>query len=287
MSYITNVHSLTDGFGETLKFVILSIFFADLTGSIFHYTPFQPTMEHNYDQDPLFLSKKESMMGFYKIFPLSNPTFFAYSPLSKFSLLHYFEMYGDRLLISPSFQKCKQVFFEGRGRPRATPYAAIHIRRMNVLDKSRSSKMIEGCDVPEYIYVQIIELIRKFDPKLEIHIFSQGSKEDFELLSSIFNIHWHLEETVESTFLDMAFADLLVVAPSALSYTAALYSNSKHIWFIQSEVFRPLPHWCPVLGYQSTRKHQFFTKTPTGRVDLHFDAKQNRFFTKEGKEFFF
>lgn len=284
-NYFTNIHSLNDGFGESLKFVLFSLFYTEYCGGEFHYTPFQKTLEHNYDQDPYFLFKKEELMRFHCVFKPANQRFYSYVPLSKFDLIHFFELNAEDLLSnSKYFQACKKEFYQDRSRPRQQAYAAIHIRRMNELDKSkRPDDMIEGCDVPDYVYNEIGKNILKMFPNMEIHIFSQGQTETPFSFPAV----WHLNESIEKTFLELAFADLLVVAPSAFSYTAALYSDAKEIWYIQS-CFRPLAHWRPVLGYVSTRdKYWFFVNTQEGKKQILFEPLKNQFFTSDGNEFYF
>lgn len=286
--YYTNIHNLQDGFGESLKFILFSIFYVEWKGGIFHYTPFQPTLAHNYDQDPLFLRKKEDLMRFSFLFPRANPTEFFYEPLSKFDLIHFFELNADNIFkYSRSFLNLKNVFFQERQRPRVQPYVAIHIRRMNNPVDSQQNKMIEGCEVPDELYQKLCFFLHKTFPQIEIHIFSQGEKEDFHLVD--IPIFWRLNEPIETTFLEMTFADILVIAPSAFSYTAALYSKSQEIWYVKS-CLRPLAHWKPILGYESTKNaYVFKTQTSDGKKDIIiFDPKRNQFFLKDsGEEFFF
>ena len=262
--YYTNIHSLTDGFGESLKFVIFSIIFVEYMSTFdshieFHYTPFQPTMEHNYDQDEEFLLKKEKMMRFLEIFPIAQHDKYNYIPLCKFTLIHFFEIIGYNMK-SSWLDICKNIFYKDKIRPRSNEYAAIHIRRMNQLDIMRKPKhgLFNGCDVPDKIYHDICYLLKEKFPNIELHVFSQGELKDFNI--PIPNLIWHLNESIETTFIEMSFADVLVVAPSALSYTAGLYSRSNNILYIQS-YFKPPLFWRPILGYVSTRdKHEFIMK---------------------------
>lgn len=282
--YYTNIHSLTDGFGESLKFVILSIMFVEQLSLVdneveFHYTPFQPTLEHNYDQDEEFLLKKEKMMRFLEVFPIVQPNKYEYIPLCKFTLLHFFEIFGYNMN-SVWFNNCKNIFFEDRIRPRPNKYAAIHIRRMNQLDLTRTSNnILNGCDVPDKIYYEICCLLKEKIPDIELHIFSQGTLQDFDIPVS--GLVWHLNEPIEKTFIEMTFADVLVIAPSALSYTAGLYSRSSNIFYIQS-YFKPLSHWIPILGYTSTRNvHEFIMRNendPTKWDRTIFDPILNKLF---------
>ena len=62
---ITNI-IYNDGFGENLKFIIYSIIYSEYMKMEFHYTPFTNLVEHNYDNDPYFLDKKENLINFNK-----------------------------------------------------------------------------------------------------------------------------------------------------------------------------------------------------------------------------
>jgi hypothetical protein len=280
MKLYTNVHSLTDGFGESLKFIIYSILYAEYNNGEFHYYPFQPTLEHNYDNDPLFLTKKEELMKFKDVFQIANTNKYKYEVMCKFTIMHFFEITGHKFIFeSKLFNKCKEIFYNTSYRNIKQKYIAIHIRRMNTLDRYRiPTTTIEGCDVPDSIYEDLCNILIEKYPEFEIHIYSQGLLSDFNIFSNnpkSEKITWHLNESIESDFCDMVFADVLVVAPSAFSYSAGLYSNSKDIYYIKS-YFKPLPTWYPIEGYMSTRDiNKYVMKTDDGWKHLVFDAEKN------------
>lgn len=286
MKFFTNFHVLHDGFGETLRFVLYSILYAEKNGLVFHYTPFQQTMEHNYENDPLFLQKKEELMRFHLLFPPVQASISYASNVSKFDLIHFFDTNIDSICHSPVLHQLRNVLTFQRTRPRPQPYAAIHIRRMNQRDKQSGIKTIEGCDVPDPIYSQVCEILHQLYPEMEIHVFSQGNQQDFTIQSPA-PIVWHLDEPIESTFLDMVFSDLLVVAPSAFSYMAGIFSQpQKEVWFIQS-CLQPLPHWKPVVGYTSTRdKYRFSFRMGDNKISLLYDPKTNLFFSPDTNQEF-
>ena len=60
-----------DGFGSQFQTIIYSVIYADLNNKKFLYTPFQ-SMEHNYDNDPDFLEKKEKVINFIGNFELNH-----------------------------------------------------------------------------------------------------------------------------------------------------------------------------------------------------------------------
>ena len=277
LQFYTNIHRLTDGFGESLKFIIFSILFVEYHKQEFHYHPFEHTLEHNYDNDSLFLLKKEEMMRFINIFPIVDYKNLEYQRLCKFTLMHFFHVIGKNYIYeSPLFKKCKDYFYHGRKRRIEEKYIAVHLRRMNTLDWSRvTDKIIQGCDVPDSIYVELCIILKKKYPDFKIHLFSQGEQNNFSIeLQNVVDV-WDLNDSVENTFYDMVFADVLVIAPSAFSYTAGLYSNSEDIYYIQSSL-TPLPKWKPITGYTSTRDiERFIMKKEEGWVDIIFDPVKN------------
>ena len=142
-------------------------------------------------------------------------------------------------------------------------HIAIHIRRMNHHDKNRlnenaNNSVLKGMDVPNNLYLDIISQLSKHysSSQLKFHIYSQGSENDFKEFQDCKNIIFHLNEKLNMTFKGLVFADVLVTAPSTLSYVAGLISNGQ-IFYIPF-CNPPLPHWNIIKGYESTRMmHEF------------------------------
>ena len=86
-------------------------------------------------------------------------------------------------------------------------------------------------------------------------IFSRGDKDDFKLFNKG-NITLHLNESLEESFIQLVYADILITAPSSLSYTAALLSNNT-IYYV--DCLNPkLPHWNIIQNYKSSKmKYKF------------------------------
>ena len=59
-----------DGFGENFKFIIYTIIYAEYLNKDFFYTPLNNKIEHNYNNDTLFVDKKEIMINLKKHYPL-------------------------------------------------------------------------------------------------------------------------------------------------------------------------------------------------------------------------
>jgi hypothetical protein len=117
---------------------------------------------------------------------------------------------------------------------------------------------IDGLDVPDDLYLTIIQQLDAAfeDRNIKFHIFSQGDVEEFSFLKDQHeNVVLHLNECLEDTFRQMVFADILVTAPSTLSYTAALLSKNT-IYYIEY-CDPPLKSWNIVQNYKSSRKHEF------------------------------
>lgn len=268
--FVTNPTKSTDGFGENFKLLIYSVMFAELHGCKFLYTPFKQ-MEHNYDMDPEYLAKKERLINFIENFELA-PEEDDMKPyvLDTFELLRFYQTNIKRCAESKSLDIIKDLFRANKTDPFDKTYmnVAIHIRRMNKEDYKRTNDpnaCLMGMDVPDDLYLTSMSQVEQIsgDRSVRIHIFSQGKPEDFEIyLKHHNNVVLHLNEDLESTFAQMVYADVLLTAPSALSYSAGLLSRGI-VFYI--EFCNPkLPHWNAVVGYKSTRaKHEFIVPMMT------------------------
>jgi len=262
VNVVTNPTKSNDGFGENFKLLIYSVMFAEQHGCKFLYTPFKQ-MEHNYDMDPEYLAKKESLINFIGNFE-QVPGEDDMKPyvLDTFELLRFYQTNIDRCAESRSLETIKELFRANKTDPFDKTYTnvAIHIRRMNKEDYNRTNdpkSVLAGMDVPDDLYLTSIAQVEQLtgDKPIRVHIFSQGKPEDFEMYRKP-NVVLHLNENLESTFTQMVYADLLLTAPSALSYSAGLLSRGT-VFYI--EFCNPkLPHWNTVVGYKSSRmKHEF------------------------------
>jgi hypothetical protein len=147
-------------------------------------------------------------------------------------------------------------------------HIAIHIRRVNPCDTVTHS----GLKVHDSVYMEIIEKITSFPESNKVfHIFSQGKEEDFECYKNKFDVKLHLNESLEDTFLGMVYADILVVAPSALSYVAGLLSQNQV--FYVSHCNPPLPSWSVIQGYKSPRMYHKFRLDST----VYFDSETGEY----------
>lgn len=222
-------------------------------------------MEHNYDMDPDYLAKKERLINFIGNFekvPDENTNKKPPYMLDTFELLRFYQTNIQRCAESRSLDQIKDLFRANKTDPFDRSYmnVAIHIRRMNKEDYNRTKNpntILAGMDVPDDLYLTSIGQIEHImgERPIIIHIFSQGKPEDFEMYVKP-NVVLHLNEDLESTFTQLVYADILLTAPSALSYSAGLISRGT-VFYI--EFCNPkLPKWITVDGYKSTRiKHEF------------------------------
>jgi len=68
--YVTNSRR-KDGFGAQFQEVIAAVIYAEIQNKKFVYTPFK-LMEHNYDNDPDFIAKKERLINFMTHFEVNT-----------------------------------------------------------------------------------------------------------------------------------------------------------------------------------------------------------------------
>ncbi len=198
---ITNL-SINDGFGSQFYTLMTTLYYADKHNLKFVYTPFEK-MEHNYDNDPDFLNKKENLINFIDNFEINYD-------LRKVSDLNLINIYGkyfqdniDDFMKSTTLKKIKKLFSKNKSSfDKNYTNIAIHIRRPNS-DDSR----LDGADTPDNVYLNIIKQFNSIKNK-KIHIYSQ-----YSLNTSLYkheDIILHIDEPIENTFIDFVYADILV-----------------------------------------------------------------------------
>jgi hypothetical protein len=229
--YITNALR-DDGFGAQYQTVIFTILYAGLYNLEFVYTPFT-SIAHNYDNDELFLEKKEKFINIknnYKSVREINPKKLINVPLQK--IYWEVEQRLDLLLNSDSFKKISELFYNNKTKSDEN-IMSVHIRRANQFDIGDY-----GYESDDY-YLKSIDLVLKEYKDIEkIKIYSQGNIDNF----SKFNyqlIEFHLNEPIEDTFSDLVFSNHFIMSKGSFSYTAALL-NKNHVYY--------LPFWHPPLS---------------------------------------
>lgn len=233
----------TDGFGAQFQQIIAASIYAELTQKDFFYSPFQE-MEHNYDNIPDFISKKEKLINFIGNFKTIDEAIKNNYFIITDNYAFFFDAHVAACASSTTLKKIKEVF---RANKNSSNYfnnnclnIAIHIRRPNPHD-SRTY----GTDLPNDLYSKIIDKLRIVysSRNLLFHIYSQGAIENFEDFKAE-DIVLHLNETLEDTYTGMVLADVLVTGRSSLSYTAGYLSEGTV--YYNSYPHAPLPHWISV-----------------------------------------
>lgn len=116
---------------------------------------------------------------------------------------------------------------------------AVHIRRGDVSDKAHWSRYTKN---EEYIHLlKSIEL----PANAQLHIFSEGSPEDFNDFKIAFpNIRLHISINIQTTFHCFVEADLLIMSKSSFCYSAGLLNKNKvNGTFIKNWWHKPLKSW--------------------------------------------
>jgi len=119
---------------------------------------------------------------------------------------------------------------------------ALHLRRGN--DLAHKMHLMSRSDETAALLQTLVGALREKGGNVVLRVFSQGTEDDFRELRQ-FGVEFHLNEELLSTFHSLVLADVLVMAKSCLSYSAALLSKGLKIYGPTGH--RPLPGWL-VLG---------------------------------------
>jgi hypothetical protein len=129
--------------------------------------------------------------------------------------------------------------------PRDTPPGAVriaaHIRRGDVSLARYAGRYTEN-DVYVTAFRRIRDLIAPLGVTLHFEVYSQGKEEEFAEFAE-FNAELRIDTPLFEDVESMATADVLLIAKSALSYVAAIYSTGVKLF--QPFWVEPLPGWLP------------------------------------------
>lgn len=232
---ITNEY-LYDGFGSQFQNIIATAVFAELNNKKFVYSPFRE-MQHNYDNDPDFIKKKEDLINFIGNFDLNTN----YDAHQQTNCKSFFDNNVTKCAKTKILKKIKLIFRKNKDYKNYFDpkylNIAIHIRRFN-----QNDIRIEGSDVPNGYFKKIMGRLKNKhrQKKLIFHIYSQGEEINFSELQGE-NVVFHLNKSIEETFASMVLADILVTSAGSFSYAAALISSG--IVYYRPFWHNPLPHW--------------------------------------------
>jgi len=276
---VTHPSAPHDGFGEQIKLVIYTMLFAEMNQLKYKYTPLS-SMAHNYNNSPDFVSAKETFLGWLDRFAAAGlvvSTNGDGSPTPKvnlFDLLHFVVTNIDKLATSPSLAQLRKWFWATQETPvLVSPRRhriVLHIRQGNPHDRHAASFQL-----PWSIYAEIISHLRRLygsgPTEYTLEIISQGSL-PADITDSVDAVY--LDETLETSFMRMVTADILVVGPSAFSYAAALLSRpSRTLVYYIPHCNPPLPNWQVIQNLTTPRMHFEYIIPMT----VWFDAARNSF----------
>lgn len=116
----------------------------------------------------------------------------------------------------------------------------LHIRRGDV---SRNNNNIRFTENTYYIEVlnNLFTFIKGLNLDINIHVYSQGTVDDFQEFANFDNVYYPLDEDILTTFYNLIESDILVMSKSSLSYVSALLSNKVIIY--QDFWHKPLTKW--------------------------------------------
>ena len=235
--YYTN-HIRDDGFGAIFQNLIFDILFIENSGHTFVYNAI-PNIDHNYKNDPNFTTELEKYMGIKDAYSSDG----VQAEVIPFLKSYYtVEQNIDVMFNSPPFHKLRAAFYKDKASRFDSTYMniAVHVRRFNMRDCRNG-----GTDTPNSYYLNIMDKIRRMYivdsiKPLKFHIYSQGIPISFsEFVAD--DVVLHLNESIQDTFTDFVFADILVTSQSSFSYVAAFLSSG--IVYYKKFWHPPLNHW--------------------------------------------
>ena len=155
------------------------------------------------------------------------------------SNLHLYEVFKEELL--RKFVANKRVVSVQRkvpGRGGFTVGVHVHIRRGDV-------NGVHWQYTPIDTFHDMLSGIKKglgvHNISMDVHIHSEGSKDEFRRLTDAFNAVLHLDEDVLQTWYAQMSAHVLVLSKSSLSHTAGLYNQDIVVY--SPAYHKPLPTW--------------------------------------------
>ena len=221
------VDERSDGFGAQFQTIICCILIAENTGNEYIHRRIR-SMEHNYYNDPDYLSKVELLMN------VSNNYQTVYDDklieniisFTPQEIIYSFELNINFLLNSESLVNLKTNFRKNKNRNifnNDVFNIAIHIRSTNLHDITLGSNRSTTLNY----YFDIIARIKKTmvnEKRIIFHIYSQNDMRDYDEFDKE-GIYFHLNENMFDTFIGLVAADILVTSKSSFSYAAAILSD--------------------------------------------------------------
>lgn len=226
-----------DGFGGQYQTIINTILYCKKNNKTFIYNPIK-SIEHNYENDELFLKKIEELMNINIYKSICEIDSHKIETYSVFDSIQFFDENINNL--DTDLSEIKKDFWQNKDRNCFKNYffnIAVHIRRPNPDDNR-----IIGANTPDEYYLNKINTVRKKykDKKILFHIYSQGELSNFNNYIANDTI-LKINMNVFDTFKEMVGADVLIMSKSSLSYTAAILSAGEI--YYQPFWHPPMKHW--------------------------------------------
>jgi hypothetical protein len=216
-TYITN-KCYGDDFITQYKYLIDILLICYANGYEFVYNKLTH-IENNYENDPHFVEDMENLMNLRPHFTpfghesLNNAFITIYDNTVKNIINENIDYYAS----DTHMRKIKEMFWANKN-------------RNNLFDNNGKSHVVlylpENVSVfPHYIYINIIKQLRdQYHGNLIFHIYVNDSIHQFQSYIADDTL-LHMNENIESTFISMVGADMLIMSNNLLSYTAALLSD--------------------------------------------------------------
>lgn len=220
-------NTLTDGFGSQYQKIIYSYVLCKSHNREFLYSPIS-IIEHNYNEDINYIDKLEEIINLKNNIPLfTNQD--NVMRLDHMVCVKDFENNVDIYGNNEYMGYIKELFYKKNSNifDKNIFNIAVHVRRENSHDRGQSGERTTTKD--EY-YINVMNYIRKlYNKEILFHIYSQGNIDEFNLYKNS-DVKFHINENIEDTFIGLIYANILVMSPSSLSYSAALISNGIIIY---------------------------------------------------------
>jgi hypothetical protein len=106
---------------------------------------------------------------------------------------------------------------------------AIHVRRGDIVagKQNKNPNLLMRWQDNDYFINVLINVLDnlQINKPIAIYLFSQGTLEDFQEFNRFPNLQFCLDMDAQTSFLHMAYADLLITSKSSFSYKPALLNN--------------------------------------------------------------
>jgi hypothetical protein len=108
---------------------------------------------------------------------------------------------------------------------------SVHIRNINPQDVCFDYNREYYSENKKNYFINLITNIHRIHGKnLDVHIFSQGKDEDFEIFEKKFNAKTHLNGDIVTTLYHLITSEILVTSNSSFSWVSHLYGQNKYVY---------------------------------------------------------